>query len=53
MSECKISNCAFYTCCYGKKKTNGCWVWTMRGNGLFPTFLILYIYPRLFSENNK
>lgn len=59
MSECKISNCAFYTSCYGKqtseqqinKQMNGCWVWIMRGNGLFPTFLILYIYPCLFSEN--
>lgn len=52
MSECKISNCAFYTSCYGKnKQTNGCWVWIMRGKGLFPTFLIVYIYPCLFSEN--
>lgn len=33
------------------KQTNGCWVWIMRGKGLFPTFLILYIYPCLFSEN--
>lgn len=23
MSECKISNCAFYTCCYGKKRLLG------------------------------
>lgn len=52
MSECKISNCAFYTCCYGKKKKRLLGL-DNEGKWAIPDFLILYIYPCLFSGNNK
>lgn len=39
MSECKISNCAFYTSCYGKKQTNK-WLLGLdnEGKGAIPNF---------------
>lgn len=61
MSECKISNCAFYTSCYGKqtskqqinKQMNSCWVWIMRGNGLFPAFwFCIFIHVYFLRINN-
>lgn len=46
MSECKISNCAFYTCCYGKKTVVGFGQWGEMGySQLFdPVYLSMFIF---------
>lgn len=49
MSECKTSNCAFYTCCYGKKKrllgldNEGKWAIP---NFFDPVYLSMFIFWR-------
>lgn len=38
MSECKTSNCAFYTCCYGKKKKKEVDGFGKEGRWVIPNF---------------
>lgn len=49
MSECKISNCAFYTCCYGKKINK--WLLGLDNEGKWaipnffdPVYLSMFIF---------
>lgn len=45
MSECKISNCAFYTCCYGKKTVVGFGQWGEMGySQLFGSCIFVHVY---------
>lgn len=52
MSECKISNCAFYTCCYGKnKKQKNKWLLGLDNEGKWaipnffdPVYLSMFIF---------
>lgn len=50
MSECKISNCAFYTCCYGKKNKHK-WLLGLGNEGKWaipnffdPVYLSMFIF---------
>lgn len=45
MSECKISNCAFYTCCYGNKTVVGFGQWGEMGySHLFWSCIFIHVY---------